>query len=538
MSSSFEGLGGRRSIGGFLTIIAAVCALLLTAGSARAYDGGQISAGLYHSCGVFNGAAKCWGQNPDGQLGNGALGSNQLLPVQVIGMTSGVTAVAAGDNHSCAIKDGGAWCWGNGYVGQLGDNMANTSTVPVAVVGLDSGVTAITVGGAFSCAIQNGRAKCWGNNYSGQLGNGDGDYEEAHQPVNVISGLASGVTDISAGDAHACAVVNGVAKCWGDNSRGQLGNGYAGTGQQQNVAVFVSDWESGVTDIAAGDLHTCAVKDGAAKCWGWGESGQLGRGSSSDSSNPVQVTDLASGVVSVTAGNAFSCAVVAGGGARCWGYNGYAGDDGRLGDGTIEQRTTPVEVVGLGSGVTTLVAGKEHTCAVVAGYGKCWGVGHSGQLGSGIEKLGEPGVGAPSSVPVQVVGFVPPTPIDPGGGDNPEPPAPPAASNVAPSLGVSGKAKVKGKNVSFSSSVRLAIPNGFTPAEACTGKISAQTKPKGVKKAVKTSGALKASGATCNARLSFKLPKKFKGKKVKLKLTFPGNAAFQAFSRTSNYKIR
>jgi hypothetical protein len=120
---------------------------------------------------VVSGAAKCWGNNGNGELGDGTRTSS-TSPVQVAGLTSGVTAITAGENLSCAIVNEALKCWGINSSGQLGDGTTTSSLTPVSVIGFSSGVSAVTLSRYLACAVRNGAAKCWGDNTYGALGNG------------------------------------------------------------------------------------------------------------------------------------------------------------------------------------------------------------------------------------------------------------------------------------------------------------------------------------------------------------------------------
>ena len=148
------------------------------------------------------------------------------------------------------------------------------------------------------------------------------------------------------------------------------------------------------TDITAGHLHTCALTTaGGVKCWGRNE-GRLGDGTTDSRVTPVDVSGLTSGVVAVSAGYHQTCALTTGGGVKCWGINDY----GDVGEGTMTPRLTPVDVIGLTSGIVAIATGGGHTCAVTTGGGmKCWGYGGDGQLGNGIPSV--------SPTPVDVSGL-------------------------------------------------------------------------------------------------------------------------------------
>ena len=263
--------------------------------------------------------------------------------MDVSGLTSGVAGISANGYHTCAVMNNGAVkCWGYNPFGELGNGTTTSSSTPVSVSGLSSGVNVVKSGEFHTCALMAaGGVKCWGQNYSGQLG--DATVINKLTPVDV-SGLTSGVAALSAGGSHTCALTTGGGlKCWGDNTYGQLGNGATLPAPPSSIPVSVSGLTSGVKTISGGSRHTCALTTGdAAKCWGNNQYGQLGNGTTGLSSLPVNVIGLASGVNVIRAGYWDSCVLMLNGGLKCWGDNQY----GELGDGTYNNALTPVTVYG------------------------------------------------------------------------------------------------------------------------------------------------------------------------------------------------
>jgi len=336
---------------------------------------GSVATGTFHSCGITSsGGAKCWGYNANGGLGDGTT-TDRATPTAVSGLASGVAAIGVGGYHSCALTTaGGLKCWGNNGNGQVGNGQVGSSVLtPVDVSGLTSGVSAIAGGEFYTCALTtSGGVKCWGDNADGELG--DGTQSNRATPVNV-SGLTSGVKAIAAGYSHTCALTtSGGVKCWGYNVNGELGIGELGNGTthpiDRLVPMDVVGLTSGVAAITAGFGSGCALTtSGGVKCWGNG------------TPSPADVPGLTSGVTAIAANTTATqtCALLTGGSVQCWGDNSH----GQLGNGTTTSSSTPVAVSGLTSGVTAIAASGYHTCARTSGGVVCWGDNASGDLGNG-----------------------------------------------------------------------------------------------------------------------------------------------------------
>ena len=305
-----------------------------------------------HTCALTNsGGVKCWGHNGDGELGDGTR-IQRLQPVAVNGLHSGVQAISLGFDSGCALTTGGGvQCWGYNGNGQLGDGTRSTRKNPVDVFGLTSGVAAISAGWDHTCALLNtGGVKCWGDNAFGEVG--DGTHTDALKPVSV-SGLSSGVAAVSAGYDHTCALMNtGSVKCWGNNATGELGDGTA-TSRRKPVLVHGL---SSAASISAGYNHTCAVTtSGGAKCWGSNASGELGDGTTTTRYNPTNVYRSKRGIDMISAGGwkraGLTCLLTNSGAVRCFGANhGVSGLEpidshgGQIGDGTTTERHIPITV--------------------------------------------------------------------------------------------------------------------------------------------------------------------------------------------------
>jgi alpha-tubulin suppressor-like RCC1 family protein len=269
----------------------------------------------------------------------------------------GVTAVSSGVGFYLALlRNGQVYAWGNNYDGQLGDGSTANSATPVRVSGL-AGVRAVSAGGFFSLALlANGTVVAWGRNNAGQLG--DGTLTDSTVPVPV--GHLSGVAAISAGLSHSLALLaNGTVMAWGDGENGELGNGQIDI--LSDVPVPVKGLGS-VTAVAAGGSHSLALlRDGTVLSWGSNTSGQLGTGSLDPlmSDVPVAVRALG-GVTAISAGGFDSVALLASGQVMSW------GDDevGELGDGAIEpDSAVPVRARGLNTATAAVASQAEYIAA-------------------------------------------------------------------------------------------------------------------------------------------------------------------------------
>jgi alpha-tubulin suppressor-like RCC1 family protein len=183
-----------------------------------------VGTGFYHSCGlVAGGAAYCWGSNDHGQLGNDTT-SNSSTPVRVAAGGISFTSLAVGSYHACGLTaDGTAYCWGDNGNGQLGNGATTDVRHPVAVSG-GLRFASLSAGASYTCGVTTaGDAWCWGYNGYGQLGNGT-TAGETSLPTAVPGGLR--FRSVVAGAYHTCGLaVNGTGYCWGNNVTGQLGDG-------------------------------------------------------------------------------------------------------------------------------------------------------------------------------------------------------------------------------------------------------------------------------------------------------------------------
>lgn len=359
------------------------------------------------SAGARSGTVWTSGFNSDGQLGRpGAAADPRLAPVTGVGgrgRLDRVVAVAGGARHSLAVLDGGqVVAWGANGDGQLGDGTTRGSGAPVRVRAPDGrpgrldDAVAVAANNDFSMALRrDGTVVTWGEGSSGQRGTGARTTPPVPTTVRAPDGRGAltGVTAIAA-DGHTELVLRGDGQvlAWGANAGGMVGDG---TREDRALPVPVRGLDGaarldGAVRIAIGGQHGLALlRDGRVASWGRNELGQLGDGTRQDRLTPVLVSGVGGegvldGVTAVASAEKHNYALRGDGTIVAWGNN----TAGQLGDGTVKPRTAPVTVVGRSApklrGAARVFAGEAYGAAILAdGTLLTWGAGGSGQLGSG-----------------------------------------------------------------------------------------------------------------------------------------------------------
>jgi alpha-tubulin suppressor-like RCC1 family protein len=220
------------------------------------------------------------------------------------------------------------------------------------------------LGGIHTCAVTGmGGVKCWGANYDGQLG--DGTTFNRLSPRDV-AGLSGPVKAVALGSSHTCALLEtGAIQCWGENEYGELGDG---TTTQSSSPVNVLGLGGVAIAIGAGANHTCALLDtGKSKCWGQGDFGRkLGDNTLNNSATPVDVTDVTETATTLSSGDNHNCVLTTSAKMLCWG-------------------ATDSSPPGINATVIAIDAGDNHDCAVLTSGGiRCSGENDYGQLGNGM----------------------------------------------------------------------------------------------------------------------------------------------------------
>ena len=295
-----------------------------------------IAGGEQHSLAVQNGAAYAWGDNNYGQVGVGNDTGPYITPQNPSSLSSGMTAVAGGADQSMAIMSGAVYSWGFNQYGEVGDGTSVNRPSPVRLSTLSSGVTAIAAGGDHSMAIKNGAVFSWG--YGNDFGEvGDGTQFNRLSPV-AIGSLSSGVTAIAAGFYNGLAVKNGAVFAWGNNYYGTVGDG---TNTDRYSPTPVISLTSGVTAVACGYGQALALKGGAVYAWGDNEYGQVGNSSTIDVNVPTLILPASDSITAIATGAYSSYALSSDGSLWVWGFN----SDGQLGIGNTTEQLAPTHLL-------------------------------------------------------------------------------------------------------------------------------------------------------------------------------------------------
>lgn len=228
----------------------------------KVYDGTdvqQVAMSDRNVCLIDGGIVKCWGENGEGQLGDGT--TNQVSlddpPATVQGLT-GVTSITVGMTYACASDATATYCWGSDNYGVLGNGLDGPSNVPAPVsspVGVSVQLAAANGWNpGRTCAVATtGNVYCWGSGFDGGLGNGAVD--DSDGPVQV-TGLSNAVK-VGGGDHFGCALLSdGTVRCWGRGNEGQLGDGLARLGTWTPTAV------AGLSGVKSPDLDDAPVDPG------------------------------------------------------------------------------------------------------------------------------------------------------------------------------------------------------------------------------------------------------------------------------------
>jgi alpha-tubulin suppressor-like RCC1 family protein len=305
------------------------------------------------ACALVAGSVFCWGPDDLGQVGQApdagpSCGGAPFCsaPQKVDGVPS-ATHVAAGAKTTCALSAGQVWCFGDNSQCTLGQGASDTNVdaVPIVVQNL-SGVTALAMGAFHVCALSAAGVSCWGSNASGEVGHDPAtDTSNQNCLPSVVSGV-TGVKSLAAGGATSCALLmDGTVTCWGSNAFGQLGTGAADNGVHATPAAVPA--LSNVVDVAVSATFACAaLGDGSVRCWGANLSGSLGHDPAGDCDGggggptcilPPTAVPGVTGAVKVSAGNQAACAVLSDTTVRCWG----ADNHGQLGNGATNASSNP-----------------------------------------------------------------------------------------------------------------------------------------------------------------------------------------------------
>jgi alpha-tubulin suppressor-like RCC1 family protein len=339
------------------------------------------NAGLFPLSGVGYSIAYAWGGNDAAALGDGTT-TSRSSPVTVVGGIITWTQVSTFYQHALGITTSGVtYAWGKNTSGQLGDNTAVSKLSPVTVVGGITNWSQVSAGMYWSLGLtSSGIAYAWGSNGNGRLG--DNTTTQRSSPVTVVGGLTTWSNISASVRDHSLGIANGIAYGWGINGSGQLGDN---TTTQRSSPVTVVGGITTWSQLSGGALHSIGrTSTGIAYAWGYGYQGQLGNNARTDRSSPVTVVGGITSWSQISAGGktntgqAHNLGLTSTGIAYAWGYSGA----GQIGDNTATARSSPVTVVGGITNWIELSAGSEHSLGRTStGIAYAWGSNGNGRLG-------------------------------------------------------------------------------------------------------------------------------------------------------------
>jgi len=328
----------------------------------------QVSGGYGYIAAIkTDGTLWCWGSNSYGQLGDNTV-TSRSSPVQTVTFGTNWKSVASGRFHTAAIKtDGTLWMWGRNSNGRLGDNTATNRSSPVQTVAFGTNWKQVACGHFHTTSVKNdGTLWLWGNNGYGQLG--DNTVTARSSPVQTIT-FGTNWSSVSANHQTAAVKMDGTLWLWGRNYQGQLGDNTATNKSSpvQTVA-FGTNWKQ----VSCGSSYTSCVKnDGTLWLWGYNNSCQLGDNTATNRSSPVQTIAYGTNWKQVCATpmglfisfGYHTVATKTDGTLWTWGYN----PDGRLGDNTTTNRSSPVQTILYGQNWKSISCGYGFTAAIKDG---------------------------------------------------------------------------------------------------------------------------------------------------------------------------
>ena len=338
-----------------------------------------IDGGLAHSCALApNGAALCWGENDNGRLGTGSA-ANEPVPL-LVDTDLLFAEIRAGEDYTCARSGNDIYCWGASDTGRLGISGSGDLATPGARVDGNELYIQVSVYSNHACGVTDqSDIYCWGEGTEGKLGN-NVDVLERASPTKVADPAGQNNfkwKSVAAGGDHTCAIAqNDDTYCWGRGDDGQLGNNTT-TDSLRPVSVDKSSiGNAQFASIASGHKVSCGITAaGVAYCWGQNNRGQVGNGSGTMEFSQPQLVAGSHTFSAISGGQEHMCGFTPTNEMYCWGRN----NDGELGIGNGTDSSSPALVTGFS--FSSVGVGRDHSCGIDGDIAYCWGKNTTNQLG-------------------------------------------------------------------------------------------------------------------------------------------------------------